>query len=142
MNGNVGSAPNTRFFCDGNSHFFAPTAGAGASTIGLQHEPPFAFRPDAGLGEGLAERHFDWQQLRGVPSSLGLQQEQPQQTLSALPCAMAEQAVALQLGSLWPSAQLQVECGSVAKRNAGTRIAANAFERRQTAIKLYKRPNI
>jgi hypothetical protein len=37
---------------------------------------------------------------------------------------------------------MQAACGKVARRKAGTRIAANARERRQAAIDLYKRVTI
>jgi hypothetical protein len=142
VNCNVGSVANITFVWGGNAHFLTPAAGGGASTIGLQHAPVFAFRPEMGLLSGSRGRTVGWQQLGRVPSLFGWQQEQPQQTPSPFPCAMAQQAEGLQFSSLWPSAQIHAECGSVARRNAGTRIAANARERRHTAISWYKRTNI
>src|SRR4029453_17511065 len=101
VNCGVSSALSTKLFCDGNSPFFAPTAGAGASKVGGQHEPVFAVQPDAVFLAVSTGPRLEWQQqLRGTPSLFGLQHGQPQQMPLALPCAIAQQAAELQPSSL------------------------------------------
>ena len=90
--------------------------GAGASTIGLQQEPVFANRPEAGGPLCLARQQLAFEQQPTFS---------PQQLRSLLALAFEHwgvnrPAIAGHNSSRCPSAQMQAVCGIVPIRNAGT----------------------
>jgi hypothetical protein len=99
--------------------------GAGASTIGWQHEPVFANRPEAGGRLCLPRQQLALEQQ----PTFSLQQLRSLRAPAFEHWSVNRPAIAGQTTSRCPSAQMQAVWGIVPIRNAGMSISATIGSR-------------